>query len=473
MTVQTRKDLYQAYRLMQQRLGQALLQGEPDVAESPMRRHNIATFCGILLSVLLLAGFGIWGVIKPGGATRLTEPGQLLVEQDTGATYVYSQQERVLLPTANYVSARLLLDTADVTVRDVSAASLAELPRGPLVGIPGAPDSLPPKDKLVHGPWSVCVVDGPDASGTPRPYVTLVGGMDVGGRPLGGGAMVVDDGRQKWVVWADRRMRASTSAVNALNAQPRKVPASWLNALPEGPAFSGPKVPNLGRKVRGPDGKVTAAVGQVFTVPGIGGAPARWYVLLSDGLAPISLTQATLLLSDPATKAAYGRRPLQPIPIDAATAGAALSKQPSVMGGGMPETMPTVVSPASTTPLCAVFAGTAGGSTRATLTVGASITIPTPRAPGTQDTFDQVLLPPGSAAVAGLLPGEGQLGSITNYFLVTDQGRRFAIASPDLLPKLGYDAADTTPVPAQLLHLIPEGPALDPAAARAPVPLGK
>ncbi|NJP24171.1 type VII secretion protein EccB [Microbispora sp. SCL1-1] len=471
--MQTRKDLYQAYRLMQQRLGQALLQGEPDVAESPMRRHNIATFCGILLSVLLLAGFGIWGVIKPGGATRLTEPGQLLVEQDTGATYVYSQQERVLLPTANYVSARLLLDTADVTVRDVSAASLAELPRGPLVGIPGAPDSLPPKDKLVHGPWSVCVVDGPDASGTPRPYVTLVGGMDVGGRPLGGGAMVVDDGRQKWVVWADRRMRASTSAVNALNAQPRKVPASWLNALPEGPAFSGPKVPNLGRKVRGPDGKVTAAVGQVFTVPGIGGAPARWYVLLSDGLAPISLAQATLLLSDPATKAAYGRRPLQPIPIDAATAGAALSKQPSVMGGGMPETMPTVVSPASTTPLCAVFAGTAGGSTRATLTVGASITIPTPRAPGTQDTFDQVLLPPGSAAVAGLLPGEGQLGSITNYFLVTDQGRRFAIASPDLLPKLGYDAADTTPVPAQLLHLIPEGPALDPAAARAPVPLGK
>lgn len=471
--MQTRKDLYQAYRLMQQRLGQALLQGEPDVAESPMRRHNIATFCGILLSVLLLAGFGIWGVIKPGGATRLTEPGQLLVEQDTGATYVYSQQERVLLPTANYVSARLLLDTADVTVRDVSAASLAELPRGPLVGIPGAPDSLPPKDKLVHGPWSVCVVDGPDASGTPRPYVTLVGGMDVGGRPLGGGAMVVDDGRQKWVVWADRRMRASTSAVNALNAQPRKVPASWLNALPEGPAFSGPKVPNLGRKVRGPDGKVTAAVGQVFTVPGIGGAPARWYVLLSDGLAPISLAQATLLLSDPATKATYGRRPLQPIPIDAATAGAALSKQPSVMGGGMPETMPTVVSPASTTPLCAVFAGTAGGSTRATLTVGASITIPTPRAPGTQDTFDQVLLPPGSAAVAGLLPGEGQLGSITNYFLVTDQGRRFAIASPDLLPKLGYDAADTTPVPAQLLHLIPEGPALDPAAARAPVPLGK
>ncbi|GGO18065.1 type VII secretion protein EccB [Microbispora rosea subsp. aerata] len=470
--MQTRKDLYQAYRLMQQRLGQALLQGEPDVAESPMRRHNLATFCGVLLSVLLLAVFGIWGVVKPGGATKLTEPGQLLVEQDTGATYVYSQQERVLLPVANYVSARLLLDAADVTVRDVSAASLAELPRGPLVGIPGAPDSLPAKDKLVRGPWSVCVVDGPDPTGAPRPYVTLIGGVDVGGKPLGGGAMVVDDGRQMWVVWGDRRMRASASAVSALNAQPRKVPAAWLNAVPPGPDFSGPKVAHLGRKVRGPDGKVTAAVGQVFTVPGLGGAPARWYVLLSDGLAPITLTQATLLLADPGIKAAYGKRPRRPITIDAATANASLSKQ-NVLGGGLPETLPEVVSPSSTTPLCAVYAGAGNGSTRATLTVGSSFAIPTPRTPGGQDTFDQVLLPPGSAAIAGLLPGEGQLGSITNYFLVTDQGRRFALASADLLPKLGYDVSDATPVPANLLHLIPEGPMLDPAAARKPVEIGK
>ncbi|WP_169950603.1 type VII secretion protein EccB [Microbispora sp. H11081] len=470
--MQTRKDLYQAYRLMQQRLGQALLQGEPDVAESPMRRHNVATFCGVLLSVLLLAAFGIWGLIKPGGATKLTEPGQLLVEQDTGATYVYSAQERALLPVANYVSARLLLDAADVTVRDVSAASLAELPRGPLVGIPGAPDSLPAKDKLVHGPWSVCVVDGPDATGAPRPYVTLVGGFDVGGRPLGGGAMVVDDGRQKWVVWGDRRMRAAASAVSALNAQPRKVPPAWLNAIPEGPDFSGPKVPNLGRKVSRPDGRSAAAVGQVFTVPGIGGAPARWYVLLSDGLAPITLTQATLMLADPGIKAAYGRRPPQAVTIDAATANASVSAQ-NVTGGGLPETMPSVVSPGPASPLCAVYSGARTGSTRATLTVGASIAIPTPRTPGGEESFDQVLLPPGSAAIAGLLPGEGQVASITNYYLITDQGRRFAVASADLLPKLGYGLSDATPVPAHLLHLIPEGPALDPAAARVPVPIGR
>lgn len=38
--MQTRKDLYQAHRLMMQRLGMALLQAEPDVPESPMRRHT-------------------------------------------------------------------------------------------------------------------------------------------------------------------------------------------------------------------------------------------------------------------------------------------------------------------------------------------------------------------------------------------------------------------------------------------------
>lgn len=470
--MQTRKDLYQAHRLMQQRLGQALLQGEPDVAESPMRRHAVATFCGILLSVLLLAVFGIWGLIKPGGATKLTEPGQLLVEQDTGAIYIYSQQERVLLPVANYVSARLLLDATDVTVRDVAAASLAGLPRGPLVGIPGAPDSLPAKDKLVHGPWSVCVVDGPDATGGLRPYVTLVGGFATGGRPFGGDAMIVDDGRQTWVIWGDRRMRVSASGVRALNAQPRKVPTTWLNAIPEGPDFSGPRVEHLGRKVHGPNGRVAAAVGQVFTVPGMGGAPPRYYVLLSDGLAPITLTQATLLLADPAIKAAYGRRAPQAVPIDAASANSSPSRQ-NVLGGGLPETMPKVVSPASTTPLCAVYANTAAGSARATLTVGSSIAIPTPRSPGDQEHVDQVLLPPGSAAVAGVLPGEGKLGSITNYYVIGDQGRKFAVTSADLLPKLGYGTSDATPVPAHLLHLIPDGPALDPAAARVPVPLGK
>ena len=472
--MQTRRDLYQAHRLMMQRLGMALLQGEPDVPESPMRRHNVAMFCGILVAVLITAGFGVWGLLKPGGATALTAPGTLLVEQQTGATYVYSQQEAKLIPVLNYTSARLLLDSATVTVRTVSSESLARFSRGTLVGIPGAPASLPARDKLVQGPWSACVAEMVEPGGTRRPYVSLIGGTDVGGRPFGDDAMIADDGQQSWVILADRRMRVTDAGVRALTpSQPRQIPATWLNALPIGPDFRGPRISGVGKKVPGPDGRASA-VGRVYTVPAVTGGDARWYVMLRDGLASISKTQATLLLQDPASQAAYGRNHMRPIELDAARAAQSRQSRTSLAVQGLPTTMPKIDAPDPATPLCTVYTDTAKGSTRARLTVGGRLAIPVPQGAGSdQDHFDQVILPPGGAVLAGLLPGEGQLGAVQNFSLVTDQGRRFALASADLLPKLGYDLTEVAPLPARLLHLIPEGPVLDPAAARSPVPIGQ
>ncbi|NBE99236.1 type VII secretion protein EccB [Nonomuraea sp. KC401] len=463
--MQTQKDLYQAHRLMQQRLGLALLQAEPDVPETPMRRHNVATFCGIIVGVLIMAAFGIWGLLSPGNATKLEEPGRLLVEEETGAKYVYSQEQQRLLPVANYVSALLLLDTSNFEVRSVSAASLAKYPRGPLVGIAGAPDSLPEKDKLVKGPWSVCVTEAPDASGTPVPYVTLVGGTKVGGTPVGAGALVVTDGNQSWVIWNDTRMKVNDSGVRALNARPKKVPPTWVNAIPPGPDFLPPKVSDLGRKVRGPSGG-RAAIGQVYTVQGVSGAAARWYVLLSDGLAPITLTQATLLLEDPAIKRAYGKQVAKPLEIDAATANSKTSRQ-NLAVSGLPTTLPKVVP--SSSPLCSVYADTQNGSARAKVTVGGSMTIPPPSTRGDQEHFDQVLLPAGAAALGGLLPGDGQKGSVQTYFLLSDQGRKYPLTSADQINKLGYGADDVAPMPGNLVHLLPEGPTLDPADARSPL----
>ncbi|MEU4571946.1 type VII secretion protein EccB [Nonomuraea sp. NPDC023979] len=466
--MQTNKDLHQAHRLMQQRLGMALLQGEPDVPESPMRRQNVATFSGILVGVLVLAVFGIWGLVSPGNATKLTDPGQLLIEEESGAAYVYSQQQRRLLPVANYASARLILGSGEVTTRSVTSASLADFARGPMVGISGAPDSLPVREKLVKAPWSVCVVDGPAGSGGQKSYTTLVGGKDVGGRPVGGDALVVTDGRQNWVIWNNRRMRVAAHGVRALDAQPRKVPPAWLNALPVGRDFDGPDVPYRGRKVRS-GGKVTAAVGQVFTVPAAQGTAARWYVLYPDGLAQISAVQARLLLEDPASKKAYGNRAAREIPIDAASANASPSKK-TVLDPTLPATMPRAINVPATVPLCLVHADTQAGSVKAKVTVGSTMTIPAPPTPGNQDRFDQVLLPPGSAVVAGLLPGEGQLGAVNaSLSLITDQGIRYPVPSAEVLGRLGYDAADVAPVPASLMHGIPQGPPLDPAAALTPV----
>ncbi|GGL14939.1 type VII secretion protein EccB [Sphaerisporangium melleum] len=470
--MQTRRDLYQAHRLMMQRLGMALLQGEPDVPESPMRRHNVAMFCGVLVAILVAACFGIYGLLRPGGATALTEPGTLIVEEETGATFVYSRQEARLIPVANYTSARLLLDTPAVTVRTVSSASLAGFSRGTLVGIPGAPESLPAPEKLVRGPWSACVAETTDPSGARKPYVSLVGGMDVGGRPFGAEAMLADDGQQSWVILADRRMRVSDAGARALSpTPPRQIPATWLNALPIGPDFRGPRIPGLGTRLRGPDGRASAA-GRVYTVPAMAGSEVRWYVLLRDGLAVISQTQATLLLEDPASKAAYGRHPVRPIEVDAARANAFPQSRSSLAVPGLPATMPKISSPDPATPLCTVYSDTAKGSTRARLTIGGRMRLPVPPNAGAdQEHFDQVLLPPGGAVLAGLLPGEGQLGAVQNFALVTDQGRKFPLSSGDLLPKLGYDPAEVAPLPAGIWHLVADGPTLDPAAALTPVPI--
>ncbi|MEU1387758.1 MULTISPECIES: type VII secretion protein EccB [unclassified Nonomuraea] len=465
--MQTRKDLYQAQKLMTQRLGLALLQGEPDLPESPMRRYNVATFAGILLLVLITAGFGIWGMLSPGGATKLEEAGQLLVEEETGASYVYNQSDGKLQPVENYVSARLLLDSQEIKVRTVSAESLAGFARGQKVGIPGAPDSLPKPQKLVRSPWTACVVEQPDATGVRRPYVTLLGGIDVGGTPVGTDALLVDDGQQNWVLWNDYRMLVRNPR-RLTDQAARRVPISWVNAIPAGPDFAPPAIAHRGKRVPGPGGS-HGRVGQIFTLAAVPGVPERWYALLADGLAPVSHTQATLLLQAPETKIAYGGGRVRPIAVDAATVNATRASALRILGGGLPLTMPRFRTPTADAPLCAVYADTVKGSVRAKLTTGARLAIPKPPNSGGPDRVDQVLLPPGSAALAGQLPGEGQSDAVHEYSLITDEGKRFRLASPDLVGTLGYDAAQVTPMPAHLLRLIPEGPLLDPAAARKPV----
>jgi len=297
--------------------------------------------------------------------------------------------------------------------------------------------------------------------------VTLVGGTDVGGRPAGNDALVVSDGRQNWALWGNQRMAVRN--VDRLTDQtPRRVPISWINAIAEGSDFAAPPIHQRGRNIPGPGG-TTFKVGQVFKVAAVAGAPARWYVMLADGLAPITQTQATLLIQDPASQTAYGKQHVREIPIDAANANAAKVSAQRITGGGMPATMPRFQVPAGSAPLCMVYANTVKGSVKGTLTVGSRIDIPTPGSSGNPERFDQVMLPPGAAALAGLLPGENQLSNVQQFYLVTDQGKKYRLATPDVLTKLGYDASNVAPLPAHLLRLIPEGPTLDPAAARTPV----
>ena len=73
-----------------------------------------------------------------------------------------------LHPALNLASALLVGGGQSAQVRP---SVLDQLPRGLPVGIPDAPDALPPKDRLTAAPWTVCAV--PSGAATLPPQVTV------------------------------------------------------------------------------------------------------------------------------------------------------------------------------------------------------------------------------------------------------------------------------------------------------------
>jgi type VII secretion protein EccB len=467
---QTRKDLLQAHRLMTRRAALALLQAEPDPPDQPLRRLNVGAFSSVLVAGIVAAIFGIWGLIAPGQSGGLTAPNSLLIDKATGTPFVPCQHGK-LCPVVNYASALLALNTTAPNQREVSQASLDRYPRGPEIGIQGLP--LPPAPSMVVGqPWSVCVQTVYSAATLASHTVTtLVGGQRVGGRPMSGNdALVVRAGNEDWLVWHGERMlipparqQAILTALGFVQAA-EQVPLSWLNAFSQGPDFAPPVIAGFGKPVaRGPAGR-SARIGQVFvTSPG---AP-QFYVLTRQGLAPVTVTEAKLLDAIPG----------QPAQGTVTTAQAA-GHHGSLSADGMPLTMPTPanrnISPQA--PLCVVYSGPpATGPVAGRVTVGGRVPAGGLATSG-GGYVNRIAMKPGSAALAAVVPAlpssasapvpSGQRPAVTSYFLITG-GVRYGLATPGVAAVLGYDLArQQTLVPASVVDEIPQGPALDPAAAR-------
>ena len=470
--MQNRKDLLQAHRLMTQRAALALIQGEPDPPDRPLRRLNMGTFSSILVAVMVAAVFGIWGVIAPGGAQGLNSPGTLIIDSQTGTSYVWCHGGKLLCPVVNYASARLALASSSPHQRTVSQASLSTYPRGPQIGIPGLPSPLPDATMLVGQPWSVCVQAVPNpATGQQHIVTTLVGGRSAGGHAVGSEALIVQASGSDWVIWGGQRMLIPAKiqgnvlvALGAAQQQAETVPLAWLNAFPQGSDFAPPAVNGLGSRVTGPDGG-PARIGQVFTTGSLAGTTPQFYVMLSGGLASITPTQATLLEAELNAK----QRTINPSLV--ATHQSAVGIPPS----GLPHKLPVVHSTATTAPLCVVYSGsadTAPGTPR--VTVGGRVPPGGLAIPGAGG-LGQLTLPPGKAALVGVVSGAqagaaaaGQGPAVAAYFLVTG-GSRYGLASPAVASYLGYSLSQRTLLPAGVVDLIPQGPSLDPGTARDPV----
>jgi type VII secretion protein EccB len=458
MTMQSRRDLFQAHRLMTQRAALALLRGEPDVPDQPLRRLNVAAFSGVLVAVIVTVLFFIWGLLGHGGAPLHDQPGTLVIDKQTGTPFVFCQSGE-LCPVVNYASARLALSSASLNQQTVNQSALAKFARGPLIGIPGLPQPLPGPGLLIRQPWSVCTAQTTTPVAGTHTVTALAGGIQTGGQSLGAGALVAQALGQDWVIWNGQRMAIQPVLLPALHAAQSviQVPSVWLNALPQGPAFAPPVIPDRGARVSGPGG-APVRVGQVYQVTAVGGS--QYYVMLQGGLAPITQMQAQLLDFE---QRAPARATLSPPQVSGHLSAV---KVPS---GGLPSAIPAVAAPAPIVPLCVVYAGGGISLTRQVETGGQMP--PGGVATGVPADVGQVALPPGAGALVGADPGAGPAAGVISYFLVAD-GRRFALESTGVAGLLGYSLSQAVLLPAGVVDLIPAGPVLNPAQASMPVPSG-
>jgi type VII secretion protein EccB len=468
--MQTRRDQLQAYRYQVRRVLTALLGSDPDSPEQPMRRVATATLSGVMVAVLALVGAGFYGKIRGGSPSKWQQAGVLIVERETGSRYVYT--DRQLHPVLNYTSARLLLDAAAVPTVQVARKSLAGATRGATVGIPGAPDSLPEAKNLIAGPWSVCTQSDPDgtaAAGTGSASggisVLRIGAPD-SGSPLGERAMLVRSGSNVYLVWHGKRLRSDSTSLRSVgldSQQALTVPASWLNTIPAGTDLRAPTVASSGDT--GPTvGGAPTSVGDVLEATGAG-PDASFYVSLTDGVAPLTAVEAALLSGLP------GRTQTAPRRVSTAEVNSAPQSATRLGSADLPATRPTLADAAGT-PVCAQTVDADGTvSTVPSISVGGA-PLPTTAATGGSSaqqadsrttTADQVVVAPGSAALVRRLAADAT--PTAGEFLVTDSGRRYALADDSVATALGYAGADATGVPSSVLDLIPSGPVLDPAKA--------
>src|SRR6266480_3650661 len=123
----SRRDQLQSYQFMVERVVAALLTREPDPAQTPPRRGVGAVFAGVMVAVIVAAGYGVFGILTKTGDEAWKSDGSVVLEKETGAVYLY--ELGVLHPVLNLSSALLLSGKAMGTPTRVPAKSLASVPR--------------------------------------------------------------------------------------------------------------------------------------------------------------------------------------------------------------------------------------------------------------------------------------------------------------------------------------------------------
>jgi type VII secretion protein EccB len=462
--VPSRQDQLHSYQYSLQRVVAALVTHDPDPHRSPLRRAGTTALVSLVIAALAVGGAAVYGLLTGHSNVTVTDESVVFLEKESGARYVYLSSDHRLHPVLNYASGLLIANAQEPKVVSASRERLATVDLGDPLGIPDAPDSLPADSdgELRTGAWSICSQVLQRA--TDPQSTLLVGDSITDGKIIAGAqptALLVQDPTDRtFLVYGNRRFlipsARATATLRAMgwNAQqPYPVAAAWINSVPLGPDLVAPAIPDLGGRSVLRDWEV----GQLLT------DGKQWGVVLADGLAPVTQVQASLLQTDPD---AY-------VPDDINNAFNNLEPSQTRLSdadiaGGVPSTVPELIVPEKRVCMTLPVDDRTGAGVRVDPSVpaGAAVRGGTALPGGVQ--ADLVHVPRGKGALVVAAASPDAPASTGTVSIVTDTGRRYPIAGRDLLGKLGYGGSRLQQVPAQLVALLPQGPALDAASARQP-----
>lgn len=460
------------YQFLARRTAMALTRWRVRMEIEPGRRQNLAVVASVSAALVICLGALLWSFISPSGQINESP---IIADRDSGALYVRVGDR--LYPALNLASARLITGRPD-NPHLVRSSQIATLPRGPLVGIPGAPSKFGPTSPSTSS-WLVCdTVASSTGAGAPSGVtVTVIDGTpDLGnhGRVLNGSdAVVLKYDGDAWVIREGRRSRidaTNRSVLLPLGLTPEQVsmakPMSraLYDALPVGPELTVPQVQNAGGQASFPG--APGPIGTVIVTPQISG-PQQYSLVLADGVQTLPPLVAQILQN-------AGPGNTKPVTVEPS----ALAKMPVVNKldlSAYPDSPLNVMDIRENPATCWWWEKTSGEN-RARVQVISGATIPVAskdtskvvslvKADTTGREADQVYFGPEYAnfvAVTGNDPGAKTTESL---WWLTDAGARFGVDDTrDVREALGLKTKPSL-APWVALRLLPQGPTLSRADA--------
>ncbi|BDT99268.1 type VII secretion protein EccB [Nocardia sputorum] len=438
------------YRFLLQRFEHALVRRDVRMLHDPMRIQFRSLMTGLVLAVLVTVGCAVLAFLRPQGQVG---DAKILMGADSGALYV--MVDKTLHPALNLASARLITGSSE-SPTSVKDSKLASLPRGPLLGIPGAPASLPAPAVRDRSEWTLCedatdgsrstVLDGAPHLGSQirasAPGEALLASRD-------GATYLVFDGKHARI---DMNSDAVVATLQIRGLRPRPIGAGLLNATVAVPELVVPEIPDAGAPSTVHGGNLV--VGSVIRVQGVNGTQP--YVVLAGGVQKISEFTAEVLR-------ASNSQGLTVIPLLSPDAIAGLPVLDALPVGQFPAAAPTIMSTDTDPVACVAWArGTGDQVATLRLLAGRQLPLVAGRTP--------VSLVAGDAAHAVYVPAStGEFVQATgieldstrrdSLFYVTDTGVRFGI--PDLASATVLGHTEPKLVPWQIISQLPAGPMLD------------